>query len=104
MVCASEIIQLVKYVNVYLVTLDQCANQQHVNNIDVHFLFDILKCSKNFILDNNFNPAQIACSQSLCQNGGTCQIQGLSAVCLCKPGFTGQRCEIGSSSFVNTIR
>jgi hypothetical protein len=41
------------------------------------------------------SPAQIACSQSLCQNGGTCQEQGLSAVCMCKSGFTGQRCESG---------
>ncbi|CAF0807264.1 unnamed protein product [Adineta ricciae] len=39
------------------------------------------------------SPGQLACSQSLCQNGGTCQEQGLSAVCTCKPGFTGQRCE-----------
>ncbi|CAF1029881.1 unnamed protein product [Adineta ricciae] len=39
------------------------------------------------------SPGQLACSQSLCQNGGTCQEQGLSAICTCKPGFTGQRCE-----------
>lgn len=41
------------------------------------------------------SPGQIACSQSLCQNGGTCQEQGLTAICTCKPGFTGQRCESG---------
>ncbi|UJR36701.1 hypothetical protein I4U23_029418 [Adineta vaga] len=39
------------------------------------------------------NPSQIACSQSICQNGATCQQQGLTAICTCKPGFTGQRCE-----------
>jgi Notch-like protein len=41
------------------------------------------------------SPAQIACSQSLCQNGGTCQDQGLTATCVCKPGYNGQRCESG---------
>ncbi len=38
---------------------------------------------------------QMVCSQSSCQNGGTCQEQGSNAVCMCKPGFTGQRCETG---------
>ena len=41
------------------------------------------------------SPGQLACSQSLCQNGGTCQEQGLTAICICKPGFAGQRCESG---------
>ena len=41
------------------------------------------------------SPRQTACSQLLCQNSGTCQVQGLIAVCICKPGFTGQRCESG---------
>lgn len=42
-----------------------------------------------------FSPKQVACSQSLCQNGGTCQSHGLGATCVCKAGFTGQRCELG---------
>ena len=56
------------------------------------------RCSQvwNMSLAGNMSPGQIACSQSLCQNGGTCQGQGLSATCICKPGFTGQRCEIGN--------
>ncbi|CAF1284937.1 unnamed protein product [Adineta steineri] len=44
-------------------------------------------------LNTGINPGQLACSQALCQNGGTCQEQGLSAICNCKPGYTGQRCE-----------
>lgn len=51
--------------------------------------------SREFVLAEGRSPSQIACSQSLCQNGGTCQEQGLTAVCGCKPGFTGQRCESG---------
>jgi hypothetical protein len=47
------------------------------------------------------SPGQMACSQSLCQNGGTCQQQGLSAACNCKPGFTGQRCESGIFTKLN---
>jgi hypothetical protein len=49
------------------------------------------------LLAEGKGPGQIACSQSLCQNGGTCQEQGITAICVCKPGFTGQRCESGRS-------
>jgi hypothetical protein len=38
---------------------------------------------------------QLTCGQASCQNGGTCQEQGLNGICICKPGFTGQRCESG---------
>ena len=59
---------------------------------------DMLDISQgwNLSLAGNMSPGQIACSQSLCQNGGTCQGQGLSATCICKPGYTGQRCELGN--------
>lgn len=36
-----------------------------------------------------------SCSQMACENGATCQDQGPNSVCICKPGFTGQRCELG---------
>lgn len=49
-------------------------------------------------LANRMNSGQQRCSQSACQNGATCQEQGSDALCICKPGFTGQRCENGSSS------
>jgi len=42
------------------------------------------------------NNRQFRCSPSLCQNGATCQEQGLNSVCICKPGFTGQQCETGT--------
>ena len=48
-----------------------------------------------FILATRINAGQLSCSQLSCQNGGTCQEQGLNGICNCKPGFTGQRCESG---------
>jgi len=44
-------------------------------------------------LVTRINSRQVSCTQSSCQNGGTCQ--GQDSVCICKPGFTGQRCESG---------
>jgi hypothetical protein len=44
-------------------------------------------------LVTRMNSRQVSCTQSSCQNGGTCQ--GPDSVCICKPGFTGQRCESG---------
>jgi hypothetical protein len=46
-------------------------------------------------LANRMSSGQARCSQSSCQNGATCQEQGLNALCICKPGFTGQQCESG---------
>ena len=43
------------------------------------------------------NTGRVTCNQLLCQNGGTCQEQGFDVQCNCKPGYTGQRCENGSS-------
>ena len=71
-------------------------------------MFDLIikEIYQQLIVASAMSPGQLACSQSLCQNGGTCQEQGLSAVCTCKPGFTGQRCESGRfcclSIFQNT--
>jgi len=48
-----------------------------------------------FFLATRINPRQVSCTQSSCQNGGTCQGQESNSVCICKPGFTGQRCESG---------
>lgn len=49
-----------------------------------------------FSLANRMSSGQARCSQSACQNGATCQEQGSNALCICKPGFTGQRCENGT--------
>ncbi|KAM3599899.1 uncharacterized protein V6R79_013549 [Siganus canaliculatus] len=35
----------------------------------------------------------LPCSSSFCQNGGSCYRRGAQNVCVCSPGFTGQRCE-----------
>ena len=64
-------------------------NKRHRNNANLlHRIY----------LGPSFSPNQIGCSQSLCQNGGTCQSHGVGANCVCKPGFTGQRCELGLSN------
>ncbi|XP_059158296.1 neurogenic locus notch homolog protein 2-like [Physella acuta] len=34
------------------------------------------------------------CRNNLCENDGTCRLRNQSPVCVCKPGFTGQYCEI----------
>lgn len=36
------------------------------------------------------------CTSTQCENGGTCNQQGLTTVCRCKPGFSGPRCQTGS--------
>ena len=45
-------------------------------------------CIANRIITNG-----MGCSQLACQNGASCQDQGFNAICNCKPGFTGLRCE-----------
>ena len=47
------------------------------------------------------NSGRLTCNQLLCQNGGTCQEQGLTVLCHCKPGYNGQRCENGLSPFLS---
>ncbi|XP_010141425.1 PREDICTED: delta and Notch-like epidermal growth factor-related receptor, partial [Buceros rhinoceros silvestris] len=34
------------------------------------------------------------CVNINCQNGGTCDSEGLNATCICAPGYTGEECEI----------
>ena len=48
-----------------------------------------------FLLAARVNAGEFSCSPSSCENGATCQKRGLNSVCICKPGFTGQRCESG---------
>ncbi|CAJ1069947.1 versican core protein-like [Xyrichtys novacula] len=35
----------------------------------------------------------LPCSTSVCQNGGSCYIKGSQNICVCTPGYTGERCE-----------
>lgn len=38
------------------------------------------------------------CSSNPCQNGGICMSNEVLFVCVCSPGFSGQRCETGEES------
>ena len=41
------------------------------------------------------------CASSPCENGGTCT-QGINLYnCSCKPGYTGEQCEMGKSIHVS---
>ncbi|CAF1610141.1 unnamed protein product, partial [Adineta ricciae] len=44
-------------------------------------------------ISTRINSRQARCGLSSCQNGATCQEQGINTVCVCKPGYTGERCE-----------
>ncbi|XP_038589272.1 versican core protein-like isoform X1 [Micropterus salmoides] len=35
----------------------------------------------------------LPCSESVCQNGGSCYKKGVQNICVCAPGYTGQHCE-----------
>ncbi|XP_023144218.2 versican core protein-like [Amphiprion ocellaris] len=35
----------------------------------------------------------LPCSTSVCLNGGSCYKRGVQNICVCAPGYTGQRCE-----------
>lgn len=39
--------------------------------------------------------AQSPCDAKECENGGWCQAEGGSAVCVCAAGYTGAACETG---------
>ncbi len=47
--------------------------------------------------------AELACSDTLCENGGTCtEVDGSPGyMCTCCAGFTGQNCEDGKLTFQN---
>ena len=36
------------------------------------------------------------CHENFCLNGGTCQVVKKIAQCLCKEGFSGDHCDIGT--------
>lgn len=38
------------------------------------------------------------CTPTLCQNGGTCTVDGISFACECQPGFSGDFCEVSSET------
>ena len=56
---------------------------------------DIFRSFFVFLLAARMNADEFSCSPSSCENGATCQKRGINSVCICKPGFTGQRCESG---------
>lgn len=82
-----------KCVDVWTDLLAHFVNQLFVSfdSFDCWWKYRVLLSAEN----RGLSPSQAACAQNLCQNGGTCQQQGLTAICVCKPGFTGQRCESG---------
>lgn len=59
----------------------------------MHRTNDFFTLSLILLLATRINSGQARCSLSSCQNGATCQEQGLNTVCMCKPGYTGERCE-----------
>jgi len=86
-VIQAQVVQ--NFVNVFMDLLDPFVKHRFVSVIR-----NIFK-SILFFVATPIGGRQMICSQSSCQNGGTCQEQGSNAVCMCKPGFTGQRCETG---------
>ena len=41
------------------------------------------------------------CPANLCQNGGSCQsVPGGGYRCLCRPGFTGVRCDVPTGAYI----
>ncbi|XP_028827704.1 versican core protein [Denticeps clupeoides] len=41
-------------------------------------------------------PDVILCSENICENGGSCYLRGSVHICICLPGYEGDRCETDS--------
>lgn len=54
---------------------------------------DISKESKSLTITKNTNASTQLCSQSICQNGGSCYANETMFYCECQEGFEGKNCE-----------
>ena len=82
-------------VNVHMALVELIVNQLSVSMIG---FICIQRCMNSSSLAHRLNTDGSSCSRLKCENGGTCQERNFNAICSCKPGFTGQRCETGRIS------
>ncbi|XP_033112215.1 laminin subunit beta-1-like [Anneissia japonica] len=79
---------------------DACYDQPCLNEgtcgLDVHISSGYLcTCSEGYTGSNcEIDIGDMACTQNICVNGGTCIQIGDQNSCYCLPGFTGQYCEL----------
>lgn len=79
-------------VNVHMASVELIVNQLSVSMIGFIWIERWMSSSR---LALRLNTDGSSCSRLNCENGGTCQERSFNAICSCKPGFTGQRCETG---------
>ncbi|XP_071960078.1 cadherin EGF LAG seven-pass G-type receptor 1-like [Antedon mediterranea] len=60
-------------------------------------LLDLASSVEDYLTESGCGAKENFCRQGLCENGGSCISQWNTYQCECRQGYTGQRCEQGSS-------